>query len=81
MVNDTGHMSKIFKIIVPNNKFPGDSSQEKRVRVHRFRIQRFSVQRFWVQKFKDPKPCIRGFAGKYLLRGPWEDVPTPVTLE
>jgi len=43
--------------MLPNNKFPDDSSQEKRKKVQEFRNQRFRIQRFWVQgsKVQDTK--------------------------
>jgi hypothetical protein len=52
--------------MLPNNKFPDDSSQEKSVKGQRFRVQRFRVQgsdvpraSAWriVEKYQKMDPC------------------------
>ena len=72
MVNDTGRVSKICAKMLPNNKFPDDSSQAKSENVDNFKVQRFRMPRFWVHRFwvqRSKTFLIYDFAGKYIFMG------------
>ncbi len=62
----------------PNNKFPFESSQEKRAEVQRFRVQGFKGSGFKgskVQGSEVPRSLIWSFVGKYPIMEPCEDIP------
>ena len=56
MVYGVGRVSKTCVKMLSNNKFPYDSSQEKRVKVQRFKGSGFKVN----LKYRDAIACRRG---------------------